>query len=332
MILDLPPADLILSFAEHKSVIELLPEIAARARDCGMEITYDGIRLTPAEIVAAAVEKQPDVIGLSILSGSHLPLIRETLDLLREAGLSRTLVYLVERGEPTTIETYARRGEVMAVAAEEARARGREIAEQTRKFIVGAVCALPLFLLSMGRDFGLTGDWSHAAWVNGLFWALATPVQFYTGWDYYTGGFKSLRNRSANMDVLVAMGSSVAYGYSVALLLYPALGHHVYFETSAVIITLIKLGKMLESRTKSRTGGAIRKKKAAECEAHPSQRPYSRFHVIRGRKLLPQRFTPSDFRITSRTFQAWVPQGQRFAVFTNLYYDSAGADMSHPWA
>jgi ethylmalonyl-CoA mutase len=65
-------------------------QIATRARDCGIEITYDGIRLTPAEIVAAAVDRQPDVIGLSILSGSHLPLIRETLGLLREAGLSRT--------------------------------------------------------------------------------------------------------------------------------------------------------------------------------------------------------------------------------------------------
>ena len=124
---------------------------------------------------------------------------------------------------------------------------------------MGVICSLPLFLLSMGRDFGFTGEWSHAPWVNWLFWALASPVQFYTGWDYYTGGFNSLRNRSANMDVLVAMGSSVAYLYSLAVLLHPALGHHVYFETSAVIITLIKLGKMLESRTKSRTGGAIRK-------------------------------------------------------------------------
>jgi (2R)-ethylmalonyl-CoA mutase len=65
-------------------------QIAARARDCGIEITYDGIRLTPAEIVAAAEDRRPDVIGLSILSGSHLPLIRETLDLLRAAGLSKT--------------------------------------------------------------------------------------------------------------------------------------------------------------------------------------------------------------------------------------------------
>jgi len=141
----------------------------------------------------------------------------------------------------------------------ELQARRAEIKDQTAKFAVGLVFTIPLFILSMGRDFGLLGAWAHAPWVNWLFLVLATPVQFYTGWDYYSGGFKSLRNRSANMDVLVAMGSSVAYIYSLALLLVPAFGHHVYFETSAVIITLIKLGKMLEARTKGRTGGAIRK-------------------------------------------------------------------------
>ena len=138
-------------------------------------------------------------------------------------------------------------------------ARDAEIRMQTRKFIVGVIFALPLFIMSMARDFHLLGSWSHAPWVNWLFFALATPVQFYTGWDYYVGGFKSLRNRSANMDVLVALGSSVAYFYSTFLLLIPSLGSHVYFETSAVIITLIKLGKMLESRTKGKTGSAIRK-------------------------------------------------------------------------
>jgi Cu+-exporting ATPase len=138
-------------------------------------------------------------------------------------------------------------------------AREAEIRNQTKKFLVGAIFTTPLFFLSMGRDFSLLGAWSHAPWVNWLFLVLATPVQFYTGYDFYTGGWKSLVNRSANMDVLVAMGSSVAFFYSLALLLYPALGTHVYFETSAVIITLIKLGKMLESRTKAKTGGAIRK-------------------------------------------------------------------------
>jgi ethylmalonyl-CoA mutase len=65
-------------------------QIAARARDCGIEITYDGIRLTPQDIVTAATEKRPDVIGLSILSGSHISIIRETLDLMQHAGLSQT--------------------------------------------------------------------------------------------------------------------------------------------------------------------------------------------------------------------------------------------------
>jgi Cu+-exporting ATPase len=152
-----------------------------------------------------------------------------------------------------------RPGESLDAEDAELAARTSEIKDQTRKFLVGAIFTAPLFFLSMGRDFGLLGLWSHGLWVNWLFLVLATPVQFYTGWDYYTGGWKSLKNASANMDVLVAMGSSVAYFYSLVLLLYPALGKHVYFETSAVIITLIKLGKMLESRAKGRTGGAIRK-------------------------------------------------------------------------
>ncbi|MBN1659249.1 MAG: copper-translocating P-type ATPase [Anaerolineae bacterium] len=138
-------------------------------------------------------------------------------------------------------------------------AREAEIRDQTRKFWVGVAFALPLFLLSMGRDVGLLGMWAHAPWVNWLFLVLATPVQFYVGWDYYVGGWKSLRAGSANMDVLVAMGSSAAYFYSLAVLLFPGIGGHVYFETSAAIITLIKLGKMLEARAKGRTSEAIKK-------------------------------------------------------------------------
>ena len=143
-------------------------------------------------------------------------------------------------------------------------ARKAEIHEQTRKFWIGVAFSLPLFLFSMARDFALLGTWSDALWGNWLMLALATPVQFYVGWDYYTGGFKALRNGAANMDVLVAMGSSAAFFYSlpvtVALTLgSTALGSHVYFETAAVIITLIKLGKLLEVRAKDQTGAAIKK-------------------------------------------------------------------------
>ena len=146
----------------------------------------------------------------------------------------------------------------------EAAAREAEVQHQTRRFIIGVIFSLPLFLLSMARDFNLLGMWAHEVWVNWLFFALASPVQFYVGWDYYVGGYKSLRNGSANMDVLVAMGSSVAYFYSVAVLIAKTLGsnglgEHVYFETSAVIITLIVLGKLLEVRAKGRTSEAIKK-------------------------------------------------------------------------
>lgn len=146
----------------------------------------------------------------------------------------------------------------------EAAAREAEINHQKTRLIVGIVFSLPLFLFSMSRDFGLIGHWAHATWVNWLFLVLATPVQFYVGWDYYVGAYKSLRNGSANMDVLVAMGSSVAYFYSIAVLLAQtfwdstAWGDHVYFETSAVIITLIVLGKLLEARAKGRTSEAIK--------------------------------------------------------------------------
>ncbi len=141
----------------------------------------------------------------------------------------------------------------------ESTARAEEFQRQRLQFTVGVVFTLPLFLLSMGRDFGVIGGWAHAAWVNGLMFALAAPVQFYVGWDYYVGGFKALRNRAANMDVLVAMGSSVAFLYSVAVALAgDALGTHVYFETAAVIITLIKLGKLLEARAKGQTSAALK--------------------------------------------------------------------------
>ena len=146
----------------------------------------------------------------------------------------------------------------------EAAAREAEIAHQRRRLLVGVVFTLPLFLLSMARDLGLVGMWAHALWVDWLFFALATPVQFYVGRDYYSGAYKSLRNGSANMDVLVALGSSVAYFYSVAVLLFltagsALLGHHLYFETAAVIITLIVAGKLLEARAKGRTSEAIKK-------------------------------------------------------------------------
>ena len=154
----------------------------------------------------------------------------------------------------------------------EAKAREHEISQQLRFLIVGIIFTVPLFLLSMGRDLGFLPAYAYLnnsdamastmrqaqPWLNWLLLALATPVQFYVGWQYYSGAFKSLRNGSANMDVLIAMGSSVAYLYSIPITL-GLLSGDVYFETAAVIITLIRLGKYLEARAKGRTSEAIKK-------------------------------------------------------------------------
>ncbi|HNP72453.1 MAG TPA: heavy metal translocating P-type ATPase [Kouleothrix sp.] len=162
----------------------------------------------------------------------------------------------------------------------EAAARARELAQKRRKLMVGIALGLPLFVLSMARDFGLIAPWLTPFWaaneqamghgatmtmhyparadiLNWLFLALATPVQFYSGWDYYVHAWKALRARTANMDTLIALGSSAAYVYSVALLAFGLAGH-VYFETAALIITLILVGKYLEARAKSQTGAAIK--------------------------------------------------------------------------
>jgi Cu+-exporting ATPase len=150
-------------------------------------------------------------------------------------------------------------------------AREKEIAHQRHRLLVGLLLTVPLFTLSMARDFGLLPalllDPAHAGmagmmqavwWFDWLLFALATPVQFYVGWQYYVGAYKSLRNGAANMDVLIAMGSSAAYLYSLPIL-FGWLSGHVYFETAAVIITLIVLGKFLEARAKGQTSEAIKK-------------------------------------------------------------------------
>ncbi len=152
----------------------------------------------------------------------------------------------------------------------EAKAREREINEQYRLLILGLIFTVPLFLFAMARDFGLLPDVFYAMatmegmsrtsapWTNWLMLALAIPVQFYVGWQYYVGAYKALRNKSANMDVLIAMGSSAAFFYSLPIT-FGWLSGHVYYETAAVIITLIRLGKYLEARAKGRTSEAIKK-------------------------------------------------------------------------
>ncbi|PAE07599.1 copper-translocating P-type ATPase [Terribacillus saccharophilus] len=142
--------------------------------------------------------------------------------------------------------------------------RQKEIVKQQGKFLFSLILSLPL-LWAMVSHFEFTSfiwlpDMFMNPWVQ---FALATPVQFIVGRQFYVGAYKALRNKSANMDVLVALGTSAAYFYSLYLSI-ESIGSHahtveLYYETSAVLITLIILGKLFEAKAKGRSSEAIKK-------------------------------------------------------------------------
>lgn len=139
----------------------------------------------------------------------------------------------------------------------EKKAREAEISSQRFRLILAATLSFPLLWAMVLHFFGIMGPIGDILMNPYLQLALATPVQFGAGWQFYRGAFTALRNGSANMDVLVALGTSAAYFFSIANVLRSA--PDLYFETSAILITLIILGKLLEARAKGRTSEAIKK-------------------------------------------------------------------------
>ena len=160
------------------------------------------------------------------------------------------------------------------MADAEAQAREQEYRRQRRRFIAALILTLPVAFLGMAghvsASLGRLADFPGRAWVE---LALTTPVLFWAGASFFTGAWSAARHRAADMNTLVALGTFSAYAYSVAATLYPSLlltggsahqmnGAHVsaggYYESAAIIVTLILLGRLLEARARSRTGGAIR--------------------------------------------------------------------------
>ncbi len=262
-------ADASVNYASERALVRFDPgevredELVARIREAGYDVPTQTVELPITGMTcancAATIERTLQSRVPGVVSAS--------VNYATEKAVVEIVAGAVTVEELATAVEDAGYGVVLAPEGEledaEAAARAAEIRDQTRKFAVGVAFALPLFVLSMARDFGMLGMWAHAPWVNWLMFALATPVQFYVGWDYYVGAWKALRNGAANMDVLVAMGSTVAYAYSVVVAFaltvgLTGFGEHVYFETAALIITLIKLGKLLEVRAKGETSRAIR--------------------------------------------------------------------------
>ncbi|MFC4404144.1 heavy metal translocating P-type ATPase [Gracilibacillus xinjiangensis] len=137
----------------------------------------------------------------------------------------------------------------------------RQLNRMRNKLVISAILTAPLVLMMI---FPLMGVQAPAIFMNPMFqFVLATPVQFIIGWQFYVGAYKNIRNGGANMDVLVVLGTSAAYFYSlyetVRTIGLVEVMPHLYFETSAVIITLILFGKYLEVSAKSKTTKAISK-------------------------------------------------------------------------
>gem|GEM_PF-192522 len=163
--------------------------------------------------------------------------IASLADILRKAGFALEQPGPVENFEDVELKT-----------------RTREAGRMKLILALGLILTIPLIAFSMGRDFGLL-DFEYARF------AMLVPasiVQFVVGWQFYRGAAKSLRAGEANMDVLVVMGSSAAYFFSLAVTLGLINSPNVYFETGAAIITLVRLGKFLESRARGKNSEALK--------------------------------------------------------------------------
>jgi P-type Cu+ transporter len=143
----------------------------------------------------------------------------------------------------------------------EAAERQAEIKDLAGRVIAGAVLTLPVLFAAMAHDLFKAG-WVPSVLLNHWFqFALITPVMFYTGWPIHRTGWLALSHRSADMNSLITLGTFAAYGYSLVVTLAPTLVpagvRGVYFETTGVVLTLILLGRLIETRAKAGTGQAI---------------------------------------------------------------------------
>ncbi|MGN7471020.1 heavy metal translocating P-type ATPase [Brevibacillus sp. SAFN-007a] len=239
-----------------------LDDIRSKIEALGYGVVADRLELNITGMTCAACSTRIEK-GLSRMPGvlkANVNLATETATIEYDSAQVsvRDLVRQVEK-----LGYQAARKEE-AADAEQVDRRLAEIKRQTHMFWISLVFSLPL-LWSMVSHFSFTSfiwlpDFLMNPWVQ---LALATPVQFIIGGQFYVGAYKALRNKSANMDVLVALGTSAAYFYSLYVAI-SSIGSHahmleLYFETSAVLITLIRLGKLLEAKAKGRSSEAIRK-------------------------------------------------------------------------
>jgi Cu+-exporting ATPase len=185
---------------------------------------------------------------------NKLPGVQATVNLATEIATVHAPGWMDDSEIIRTVEKtgYGAR-EITESAREREKARKAATYKRDLAILIGAtLLTVPLLLQMVGMRGGGNAEFLPR-WVQFL---LATPVQFIAGWRFYRGAYNALRGGGANMDVLVALGTSMAWGYSTIVTLF-GLDQHVYFEAGAAVITMVMLGKLLESRAKRATTAAI---------------------------------------------------------------------------
>ncbi|WP_400153855.1 heavy metal translocating P-type ATPase [Candidatus Methanomassiliicoccus intestinalis] len=243
---------------------------AANATTGNVSVTYDPAVITIKEIVSA-IEKAGFSVALSAVTytvkgmtcASCVASIEKSLNAIEgvysvnvNLGTSKVAVSFDEdRVSPKRIvEAIENAGFEVASEVEK---KGSEDRAQLNTLIFAVVFSVPAILLMIGFDY--LGLDAHG-YEGYILMILTAPVQFIAGYQFYRGTYYSLKNRTLGMDVLIAVGSSAAYFYSAAAVLLPGYFHgHLYFDASAMIITLILFGKYLEHIAKGRASDAVKK-------------------------------------------------------------------------
>ncbi len=232
-----------------------LQEIAAKVEDLGYQVIKDKVELKITGMTCAACSARIEK-ALNKMPGVYQAVVNLAVE-------KATIEF---NGSDVSIHDFKAKIEDLGYGAhrladageadKEKEIRQAEVAHQRFRLITSAVFSVPLLLGMILHMTGMMGSVAHFLMNPYLQWALATPVQLIAGWQFYRGAFLALKNGSANMDVLVVLGTSAAYLYSVVNVLIGS--HELYFETSAILITLIILGKFLEAIAKGRTSEAIK--------------------------------------------------------------------------
>lgn len=246
------------NFAAEKAIAVYDPEQATTddlikaVRDAGYDVITDKVQLRlkgmSCAACAAAIEKALNRLDGVYHASVNFAAEKATVEYDSSMVSVRNMIKAVEDAGYE-----AERADEVSSDRERAE-REKEIRDRKRMLILSVVLSAPLVLNMILEVFNVHVSLFMNPWFQFI---LATPVQFIVGATYYKGAYHALKGRSANMDVLVAMGTTVAYAYSIFTGFF--IGGDMYFEASAVIITLITLGKLLEAIAKGRTSEAIKK-------------------------------------------------------------------------